>query len=206
MNILWLMELRPGVACELLLGAREPDRRLDLIFDQVVRQPRPEESFRLEVADGTVDLLLPYELLSEVLASRAQASNTPSPVAVLRECRRVLRDGGALVFPFENRSWFRDLAGRSAPVVKAPDRLGAVGMARVKRALGKAGFRSTRFYLSPTRPDHPVSLIPCHTHAILADRQLAGRDGRLQRLGAMGLARAGLHAHLYRFAFAVSFK
>ena len=205
-NVLWLLELdRRDAALDVLAGVGTLTDALRVHFGRVAAvdvapgavatlrerfdgtagapvEVRECTATALPFGDGEFDCVTLHDALDRVPAAARPA--------LFRECRRVLRPGGALYLSAPNARWHRRL--RRAE----PQGAGSVVPGRTARSLRAAGFRETRlFYLEPSCA-YPLAFVPATAAALLAFERRGRRRTAAARLRE-GFARVGLHPLLH---------
>jgi hypothetical protein len=150
---------------------------------------------KLMYEDGSIDGVISNDLVNQWPVSERSPFRDPRLLAVLSECRRLLRPGGFLF-----------LSGRNARAHGASRRAGAcLALGEARRAFARVGFSDNRtYFVEPSVVDAVAAVIPANRAAALAhERQRLPRSDVAMR---MLCALTGYYERLYPDAFILAVK
>lgn len=200
LNWIWLANLRTNMALEVLEHGRDPDPRIEMVFDRVEHHRVEPGRLQIPANDGSADVVFLHDLLPR-LSLRA-SGNRPEPAAIemLAECRRVLRSGGRIFLTFENAGWYRNLLTRTPRGEQRADSSRPLSLTTVRSWLRRSGFVDERVLFVSTHSGLPATLVPASVPALLAHERMRSASAT-RRFVRQALIRLGLAPLLHRRLF-----
>ena len=199
-NWTWFAERTRGSVCEVSSIDTNRDQRLGDLFSEV---------HRVETPKGMMNRFSPGELDAVLVHQLPGKTSDPSPLQLFRECRRVLRPGGYVMFCANYSWWYRRLLGRlrfrDRPRMEAEKSLPSCDIRTAKKWLNGAGFGTVRCYVGGGTSTKLVVVVPASRSSMLGIDRIYGRSRGL-RVVRKALTWMGLGPFFYRTLLVFGYK
>lgn len=200
LNWIWLANLRTNMALEVLEHGRDPDPRIEMVFDRVEHHRVEPGRLQIPANDGSADVVFLHDLLPRLSLRASGDRPEPAAIEMLAECRRVLRSGGRVFLTFENAGWYRNLLTRTPRGEQRANSSRPLSLSTVRSWLRRSGFVDERVLFVSTHSGLPATLVPASVPALLAHERMRSASAP-RRFVRQALIRLGLAPLLHRRLF-----